>query len=49
MAKIRYNFSLEEETLQKLKELAEKETRPVSNYLQALINREYDHIDKKAN
>lgn len=39
--KTRYNFSIDEDTLEALKQLAEWDNRTVSNYLESLIKREF--------
>ena len=41
MPKTRYNFSIDDASLDALKQLAEWDNRPVSNYLENLIRREF--------
>ncbi len=41
MAKKPFNMSLEEETIEKIKKLAEREKRSPSNYIETLIEKLY--------
>lgn len=41
MPKIRYNFTVDEDTLNLLKQLAEWNNRPVSNQLETMIKDEF--------
>jgi hypothetical protein len=45
--KVRYNFSISPETLEKLKQLARWDNRPVSNLLEWLILEEYEKLRKR--